>query len=166
MLADLHRETVDLSVLDDADVVFIDVVESPQRVKLAAAVGQRLPAFATASGKAILAFLPDASVDHILEHGMRRYTPQTLLTPASLKMDIDAVRLRGFAVSEQEYEDGINAVSAPVFNLAHQPIAAVALAGPAYRLTPQRMLAIGPDMLTATQSITREFTMTEHSTAD
>ena len=52
-LCEQHRETVDLAVLDDADVVFLDVVESPQRVKLAAAPGQRLPAFATASGKAI-----------------------------------------------------------------------------------------------------------------
>jgi len=50
-LAAEHRETVDLAVLEGADVVYLQVVESPQRVKLAAAPGQRLPAFCTATGK-------------------------------------------------------------------------------------------------------------------
>ena len=164
-LVDLHRETGDLSVLDEADVIFLDVVECHQRVKLAAAVGQRLPAFATASGKAILAFLPDQRVAQILEHGMPRYTIRTLLTPASFKNDVEDVRRRGFAVSEQEYEEGINAVSAPIFGVDHDPVAAIAIAGPAFRLTPRRMLAIGPDIVAASQSITREFGMTAHEAA-
>lgn len=54
-LSEQYQETVHLSVLDETDVVFLDVIGSPQRVKLAAAIGQRLPAFATASSKAILA---------------------------------------------------------------------------------------------------------------
>ena len=57
-LCDQFRENVNLSILDGADVVYEDAIESRQRVKLAAAPGQRLPAFCTASGKAILAFLP------------------------------------------------------------------------------------------------------------
>jgi len=164
-LVDLHRETVDLSVLDDADVIFLDVVESPQRVKLAAAVGQRLPAFATASGKAIMAHLPDDVLGGMLERGMPRFTLHTPVTPASFKMDLDAVRERGFAVSEQEYEEGINAVAAPIFNLNREPIAAVALAGPAFRLPLQRMLVIGPDIAAVTQNISRELGMTEHEPA-
>ena len=66
-LSEQHRETVNLSVLDGPDVIYLDVVESPQRVKLAAAIGQRLPAFCTASGKATLAYSPIEVVQQVLE---------------------------------------------------------------------------------------------------
>jgi DNA-binding IclR family transcriptional regulator len=55
-LNELHRETITLSILDDSDVVYSSVVESPQTVKLAARPGQRLPAFCTASGKVMMAY--------------------------------------------------------------------------------------------------------------
>ena len=66
-LRDQFRENVNLSVLDEMDVVYLAVNESPQRVKLAAAPGQRLPAFCTASGKAILAFMPEEKDSSRLE---------------------------------------------------------------------------------------------------
>src|SRR5512139_3700891 len=97
-----QRETIHLSVLDDIDVVFVDVIESQQRVKLAAAIGQRLPAFATASGKAILASMSDESVRHILKRGLPRYTEHTLVTPEAFFEDLGRVRERGFALDEQE----------------------------------------------------------------
>jgi DNA-binding IclR family transcriptional regulator len=57
-----YRENVNLALLDGADVIYVDVIEGSQRVKLAAVPGQRLPAFCTASGKALLAFLPGMRV--------------------------------------------------------------------------------------------------------
>ncbi len=59
-LRDQFQETIHLAVLDDTDVVFVNIIESSQRVKLAASLGQRLPAFATASGKAMFAFMNSA----------------------------------------------------------------------------------------------------------
>ena len=53
-LSETYKETVNLSILDEADVIYLDVIESPQRVKLAAAIGQRLPAFCTAWAKALV----------------------------------------------------------------------------------------------------------------
>jgi IclR family KDG regulon transcriptional repressor len=91
-LWEAHRETIHLSVLDDVDVVFVDVIESPQRVKLAAAIGQRLPTCATASGKAILACMPDDFVWQILRRGTPRYTPRTLCSPEALFEDLRVVR--------------------------------------------------------------------------
>jgi DNA-binding IclR family transcriptional regulator len=60
-LCDQYHENVNLSILDDTDVVYVDVIKSSQRVKLAASPEQRLPAFCTGSGKAILAFMPAVS---------------------------------------------------------------------------------------------------------
>ncbi len=158
-LCDEYQETIDLAVLDDADVVFLDVVESPQRVKLAAAVGQRLPAFATASGKAILAFMPEEAVRRILGRGMPFTTEHAARSPEALLEDLRQTRERGFALAAQEYEVGINAVAAPILNLSQQPIAAIAVAGPFYRLTLERMIEIGPQIVSAAREIAHELAM-------
>lgn len=152
-LCDQHRENVNLSVLDDADVIYLTIIESPQRVKLAAAPGQRLPAFCTASGKAILAFLPEENVRHILEFGMPRYTKNTITSLDAFFEDMSQTRQRGFAISEQEFEEGINAIAAPICN---HPIASISIAGPAYRLTRERMIEIGPNLVAAANNIAKE----------
>ena len=156
-LCDRYHENVNLTVLDDTDVVYLDVIEGSQRVKLAAAPGQRLPAFCTASGKAILAFLPEDQVNNILARGMPMHTKNTLTTLKAFYDDVCLTRERGYAISEQEFEDGINAIAAPICN---RPIASVSIAGPAYRLTRERMIELGPDLLKATNNISKEVEMT------
>ncbi len=158
-LCEQYQENVDLSVLDDVDVVFVSHLEGPQRVRVASATGQRLPAFATASGRANLAFLPGETVRGILARGMPRYTQYTPLSPEAVLEDLRLIRERGFALSEEEYEDGINAVAAPIFDGNDQPIAAVAIVGPAYRLTRERMDEIGPKVITAAHEIAQELAM-------
>jgi IclR family KDG regulon transcriptional repressor len=155
-LCDLQRENVNLSVLDDVDVVYVDVIESAQRVKLAASSGQRLPAFCTASGKAILAFMPEENVKRILERGMPKYTQRTLVTSKEIFNDFSQTREWGFAISDQEFEDGINAIAAPIFNANNQPIASVSVAGPAYRLSRERMVEIGPQVVATANNIAQE----------
>jgi DNA-binding IclR family transcriptional regulator len=159
-LAERTGETVDLAVLDGAHVVYLEVIESPQRVKIAATVGQRLPAHCTASGKAFMAFLPDEDVAAILEAGTARYTEWTRLSPDGLSEDLRRSRDRGFAVSEQEYEQDINAVAAPILDARGHPVVAIAVVGPSYRLSLERMLEIGPLVVEATRAITRDVGMT------
>ena len=149
-------ETVDLAVLDGEQVVYLQVIESPHRVKIAAAVGQRLPAFCTASGKAFLAYMPDDQVCQILSQGMPSYTDNTRISLADLDQDLRVTRERGFAISEQEYERDINAVAAPILDAHGCPVAVIAVAGPAYRLSRERMLELGPSIRTATDAIARE----------
>jgi len=155
-LCDQYHENVNLSVLDDTDVVYVDVIESAQRIKLAASPGQRLPAFCTASGKAILAFVPEENVKSILERGMSRYTQNTILSQKAFFENIQEARERGFALSEQEFEEGINAIAAPIYNSNGKPIASVSIAGPAYRLTRERMIEIGSSLVAAASNIARE----------
>lgn len=156
LLSELHRENVNLSILDGTDVVYLEVIESPQRVKLAAVTGQRLPAFCTASGKSILAFLPDEIVKQSLARGIPQYTQRTLTSPGDLLEDFVRTRERGFAISEQEFEEGINAIAAPIFNAGHQPIASISVAGPAYRLSKERMLEISPSVIDTAHKIAHE----------
>ena len=158
-LCEHQRETITLSVLDDSDVVFLDVVESPQRVKLAASTGQRLPAFATAAGKAMLAYLPKQTVEKLLGRGMQQFTSRTIHTPDIFFEDLAQIRKQGFAISEQEYEEEINAVAAPILDANGQPIAAITVTGPAYRLLRGRMNEIGPSIVTTAREIAQTFEM-------
>jgi DNA-binding IclR family transcriptional regulator len=162
-LCDQFRENVNLSVLDDTDVVYLSAIESPQRVKLAAEPGQRLPAFCTASGKAIIAFLPKEKIQEIFDRGTPKYTQNTLTSSEAFWENMHHTREQGYAISEQEFEDGINAVAAPICN---HPIASVSIAGPAYRLTRERMIEIGPALLETTKRIAQEVEMAKNLNKD
>jgi IclR family KDG regulon transcriptional repressor len=149
-------ETVDLSILDGSDVIYLDVIESPQRLKLAAAVGQRLPAFCTASGKALLAFLPEDQIRKILGENLTRYTDCTPVSISDILSELRVTAERGYAVSEQEYERDINAVAAPIFDADHHPIASIAIVGPSFRLTKDRLPELGESIRRMTQLISNE----------
>jgi IclR family KDG regulon transcriptional repressor len=157
-------ETVDMSVLDGSSVIYLCVVESPQRVKIAAAVGQRLPAFCTASGRALMAYLPEDRIEKILAEGFIRYTDTSPGSVEAVLESLRATRERGFAVSEREYEQEINAVAAPILGMDNRPLAAIAIVGPSYRLTLERMLVLGQSLKKTTETIAREVGQTTLST--
>jgi IclR family transcriptional regulator, KDG regulon repressor len=158
-LNESYRETVTLSILDDSDVVYSSVVESQQTVKLAARPGQRLPAFCTASGKVLMAYSDEEIIQKIFDKGFPEYTRFTIRSSETLIHIFRLVRERGFAYSEQEYEEGINAVAAPILDKNKRPLAAIAVAGPAYRLTVDRMLEIGPAVAETAREVTRELAL-------
>jgi IclR family transcriptional regulator, KDG regulon repressor len=153
-------ETIDLAVLDGAHVIYLDVVESPQRVKIAAAVGQRLPASCTASGKAFMAYLPDDEVRNILDKGLTKHTEHTLLSVGDLHEDLRRTRERGFAISEQEFEDDIHAIAAPILDANRYPVAAIAIVGPSFRLPHERMLTLGQSIRSTTDAIAHDVGLT------
>jgi DNA-binding IclR family transcriptional regulator len=155
-LAVLSGETVDLAMLDNDHVVYLQVVESPNRVKIAAAVGEQLPVHCTATGKAFLAYLPDYQVQEILSKGMAQYTENTFTSLEDLFSDLCEIRERGFALSEEEYEKDINAVAAPVLDADGFPIAVIAIVGPSFRLPHERMLSLGQSIHETAASIARE----------
>jgi DNA-binding IclR family transcriptional regulator len=159
-LAQEYRETVDLGILDGTDIIYLEVIESPQRVKLAVAPGQRLPVYCTASGKAMLAFLPESQARRIITEGLHRYTDQTIVSPEDLLADLKVAHERGFAISQAEYEEEIHAVAAPILSIRQEPLAVVALAGPAFRLPLERMMELGPHVRQCANDIAHEIGLT------
>jgi DNA-binding IclR family transcriptional regulator len=149
-------ETVDLSILDGPHVMYLEVIESPQRVKIAAAVGQRLPAFCTASGKALLAYLPEEQVHTILGHNLKEYTNRTPLSVDDIMTELRKTAERGFATSQQEYESDINAVAAPILDADNFPVASIAAVGPSFRLPEERLQTLGESIRRMTHAISNE----------
>jgi DNA-binding IclR family transcriptional regulator len=136
-------ETVDLAVFDDGEMVYLEVLESPQPVKIAVKAGRRLPVHCTASGKAYLAFVDEREREAILSQDLHSYTCNTLYDPQSLLEDLERTRERGYSVSHEEFEVGIKAVGAPIMDDGDRVSAVIAVAGPAYRLPPERIDEIG-----------------------
>jgi IclR family KDG regulon transcriptional repressor len=149
-------ETVDLSILDGSQVIYLEVIESPQRVKIAAAVGQRLPAYFTASGKALLAYLPEEHVKKIIAENLADSSDHGSVSILEMLADLRGIAERGYAVSEQEYEEAINAVAVPIFDAEKHPIASIAVVGPSYRLTKERLPLLGDSLRKMTEVISNE----------
>lgn len=154
------RETVDLAILDGGQVVYLQVVESPQRMKFAAAPGQRLPVFCTATGKGFLAFLPKDRVEEILKQGLPKYTEYTKTARTEIYEELNVIRERGFAISQQEYEDGVNAVAAPILDANRYPVASMAIVGPAFRLPEERLRQLGKLVRETADTIARDLGLT------
>ena len=134
-LAEACQETVNLSVLDDGQVVNLEqFVPRARRVKNIGRVGRRMRSHCTAAGKVLSAFLPDDQLDRILADKLERFTPNTITDPRVLCQELIQVREQGYATSKEELEKGLNVVSAPVYDHTGQVSSAISVAGPAYRL--------------------------------
>jgi IclR family KDG regulon transcriptional repressor len=135
-------ETCDLSVFDQGGVFYIEVLRSNHALTITAAVGQRLPAHCTASGKLFLAYLPPAELDAILSQPLTSYTEKTIASPDDLRKQMEIIRGRGYAVDSEEFEVGICAVAAPICNRNGTVIAAIGGPSPISRMTPERISEI------------------------
>jgi IclR family acetate operon transcriptional repressor len=124
--------------------VYIDTVPSPQVVRLFTAVGNRVPLHATGAGKCLLAALPAVKRDALLERlDLRTYTPHTIVEPAALRRALEEARERGFAIDDEEYDDGVRCVAIPVGGMG-DAIAAISVSAPASRFSRQRCLELVP----------------------
>jgi DNA-binding IclR family transcriptional regulator len=133
-------ETVFLGTLaaDRMSVVYVDKVESEHVIRYSAGVGDRRPLHATATGKALLAFLPAEERDELLKSlALPRHTERTMTSLAALRAALDEIRRTGVCVSIDEIVRGASGVSAPIFDRHGRVVAACAIGGPTDRVRPQ-----------------------------
>jgi DNA-binding IclR family transcriptional regulator len=150
-------ETVFFCMLDDGQVFYIEKIESQQSVRTGCTVGSRAPAYCTAVGKAMLAELPDAEVNEIIRRwGLKAITPNTITTPSALKAELRAIRVRGYAIDNEEKEPGLRCLSAPVRNDTGKLLAALSVSGPAFRVTKERVPEIGKAVMQAAGELSFE----------
>ncbi|GII54452.1 transcriptional regulator [Planotetraspora thailandica] len=133
-LRDATQETVHLSVPDRTErMVIIDRVESEQAVQTYVPVGQSSPIHATASGRSVLAALPDAVLEEVIARGLVPMTDRALADPDRLREKVAEVRADGYAVVIEENRRHIWAIAAAVLDTRRRPVAAVAVSVPTLR---------------------------------
>ena len=148
-------ETCDLSIFDQGEVFYIEVMQGNRALTIAAAVGQRLPAHCTASGKLFMAYLPPEELDVILSKKLVAYTENTITSPDKLLKQLEIIRNQGYAMDDEEMEVGVRAVSAPICNSQGAVIAAVSIPSPTSRMTLDRIPEIVSSLTEATRAISR-----------
>ncbi|MGH3924633.1 MAG: IclR family transcriptional regulator, partial [Pseudonocardiaceae bacterium] len=139
LLAEETQETVNLGVLEGHEVVNVDQVAGTHAVLNVNWVGKRTPLHCTSNGKILLADLPESEWGRFLRSPLERRTPRTITDPAELLTELRRARARGYASTREELEVGLNAVAAPVRGATGEVVAAVSVAGPAYRVTKERI---------------------------
>ena len=156
-LQDEFGETVFFCILDEGQVFYVEKVESQRSVRTACTVGSRAPAYCTAVGKAMLAELPEAEVNKIVQRwGLKAITPNTITTASALKAELKAVRSRGYAIDDEEKEEGLRCIGAAVRSHSGKLAAAMSISGPAFRMTKERVPEIGRALMEATSSLSAE----------
>jgi DNA-binding IclR family transcriptional regulator len=148
-------ETCDLSIFDQGRVFYVEVLRGSHALTIAAAVGQRLPAHCTASGKLFLAQLSPEELDVFLSNPLQAYTDKTITFPDELRLQLETIRQQGYSIDDEELEDGIRAIAAPIWNHDGTIIAAISIPGPTNRMTDARIPQITTSLIKTALAVSR-----------
>lgn len=156
-LRDLSQASCHLGVLDGTAVVYIARVPAHGVTSIHIAVGARLPVYATAMGKVLLAHQPAERVESLLAAlpSITRFTETTVRDVEALRKELESVRERGFAFSDGEYEAEVRSVAVPIFNGEGVAEAAINLAGSKTAFTLARLHEVLPEMFRAGERLSR-----------
>jgi len=139
-LREQFNETVSLAVLQDAEIVYLDILESTRAFRMAEAVGSRVPVHATALGKAITAHVSQKKLDEILcRCPWTRFTSRTITKPRDFVKALAKVRRQAYGRDNEETEQGACSFASAIQNGATgDAVAGISVSGPTCRLLAKR----------------------------
>jgi DNA-binding IclR family transcriptional regulator len=128
-------ETAHMAVMDDGMATYVAKVEGSFSMRIASSVGLRLPCHCTGLGKALLAYDPNGLDRFYGKQPFLRRTTHTITDLEQLRDEIGLIMKRGFALDDEEFEDGLRCIAAPVFDHTGTAIAAISVSGPINRIS-------------------------------
>ncbi|SBS29803.1 Transcriptional regulator KdgR [Marinomonas spartinae] len=132
-------ETIHLAVLDRGDVIYIDKLESQKSLRLFSAVGKKGPGYCTGVGKAMMAFLKEEQLEEAIKaQSFIRHTPTTITNADDLKARLADIRKSKISLDLEEHEEGIQCAASVIFNHLNEPIAALSITAPKFRVDDAR----------------------------
>ena len=141
-LVELSGECAHLAIYAQGKALYIDQVESVSSLRVNAEVGQMAPLHCTALGKVLLAI-----GSFPLPEKLERHTLHTITDPMQLLDELNQVRLQGYAVDNEEYDESVRCIAAPVCDFRGKLLGAIGISGPAARLNPERMAFLIPEVV-------------------
>jgi len=131
-------------------IVILDVVEPPGELRVSPPVGTIDSITTKSNGKAVLAWFPDDEVERFIEmEGLPAKTTNSITNATLYRKELSAVHEQGYAIDREEFQEGISAVSAPIFNSEGQVIGTVSLIGPSFRMKEDKMHLYGKKCIEA-----------------
>jgi DNA-binding IclR family transcriptional regulator len=139
------QETVNLAVLSEREILYIDKVDSPRSVGVMSKIGQRNPVYCTSLGKSLLAFQPEEEQFRIIAGiQFKAFTPQTITSGKKLAKELKQIRLQGYALDRREIEEDVECIAAPIRNHLGIAVAAISISGPQKKIqTPEEKNYVG-----------------------
>lgn len=151
------EDGVSLAVLDGAEMVCIQLIESPRAVRVHSSIGDRTPAHCVSSGLAVLSGLADDEVVMLLPSALARPTADTIGDHAALLKELGRVRARGYAVSRGAWRPEVAGISVPVRGPQNRVVAGLCVAAPRFRVTDQWISSLLPCLKATRDAIERDF---------
>lgn len=147
------REATLLAVRDGERQLYVYSIEGPQQVRVVGEPGRHGPLHCTSQGKVLIAFAQPDVREYLLENvPLERCGPNSITSRARFREEIEKVRSQGYAVADEEHEEGIRAIGVPVLDGDHAA-AALATAAPAYRMTMDQLIAHLPTLNEAAKAL-------------
>ncbi|MFF2450547.1 IclR family transcriptional regulator [Neobacillus sp. NPDC058068] len=138
VMRNLTNETGETSILtisSGLNAICLEVITSPQPIKVTSDQGKILPLHAGASSTILLAHMPIETVEELFEQGrLNKFTENTIVDPEELKGKLEETRMRGYAISDSEVDEGVIAYGIPIRDMDNQVVAALSIAGPRERM--------------------------------
>jgi DNA-binding IclR family transcriptional regulator len=153
-LSDLTNETVNLSIREGLEILYIARVEGSQSIRMTSNIGTRSHLHSTSMGKAILAFLPDEEQTLLVEKlVLTPCTTATITERTLLVKELANVRKQGIAIDNEENESGVRCLGAPIFDHTGYAFAGISVSGPAYRTSVTQLKALARPLIEAANAI-------------
>jgi len=153
-LRDISGETTYLAALDGLEVVSLERCDGAHSHRSHTEPGQRKPLHCTSQGKAILAALPPERRDAIVkEIELQALTPRTITDRRRLQADLKLTATRGWSIDDEEIVLGVRCCGAAILDAHGQVRGAISIAGPAFRLSMERLTLLGPEVTEAARRI-------------
>jgi len=133
-LAEFTQETINISILDGEECINVESIRSPKSIRYAGRLGRRTPLHCTSTGKVQLTYMSPEQRQKILSQPLGAYTQHTITDPITLRIALAAVCDQGYAISNEEFEEGLVAIAAPIYDHTGEVIAALSISGPTYRM--------------------------------
>ena len=154
-LNELTGETIHLGLQDGLEIVYLVKLESTQVVRMHSNVGQASPMYCTGLGKAILSSLDDSNIeDYLKQVELHRYTSTTITKPELLRLEVQRIRKRGYAMDNGEHSEDVRCI-AVAFPHNRKQWAAISISAPLYRMEDATIQAYAPHLLKARSAILR-----------
>lgn len=148
------RELANLAQLSGFEAIYVAQAPAERNMQMFTTLGARVPLHCSGVGKVLLAYLPEADLQRVLERGsLSAYTAQTITNVLKLQEELALIRRRGYGVDNEERELGVRCVAAPVFGADGRVAAAVSISGPSGRVTLERQAELSLRVMVAGREI-------------
>ena len=149
-----YKETINLGFFKNNEIIHLDKIDSLEVLRMDSALGDKAPAYCTALGKAILAFLPDHELAYYLESvEFKRLNSNTITDKKEFLAELSKVRQNGYAIDDEEMCIGLRCIGAPIFDHNSYPAYALSVSGPSTRQTHRVLEKMKTDILQAASEL-------------